>query len=120
MGILNSLRMKTTHNNYCNNLKTRLHQFILQKKSGYDIDHINGDTLDNRVQNLRHATRQENTRNNHKALGVCWHKGAKKWRSYVRDNGKQKHLGLFLTFNEAFEERKKYAKIVYNEFSPHL
>jgi len=41
----------------------RLHKLILGKKEGYEIDHINHDTLDNRKQNLRFATRSENNKN---------------------------------------------------------
>lgn len=40
-----------------------LHHVILPQKAGFDIDHINGDTLDNRKQNLRYATHRQNMRN---------------------------------------------------------
>ena len=41
----------------------RLHQFIIGRKNGLVIDHINHDRLDNRKQNLRHCTQRENVLN---------------------------------------------------------
>ena len=65
-------------------------------------DHIDHNTLDNRQDNLRICTRQENAKNRKKQAntssqykGVSWHKIAKKWKAQIRINGKDKHLGLF-------------------------
>jgi len=69
-----------------------------------EIDHINGITDDNRIDNLRQATRKQNQQNirmpksTNKAsgfLGVHWHNQNKKWEAKIRDNGKTIHLGLF-------------------------
>ena len=65
-----------------------------------DIDHINRVKNDNRIENLRTATRSENLRNNNGA-SVSFHKKANKWRAYVWDGKHQKHLGLFITKQEA-------------------
>lgn len=67
------------------------------------IDHINGCPSDNRLNNLREANQSQNMQNiknppKHNtsgALGVCWHKGARKWMSVIQLNGSQKYLGLF-------------------------
>lgn len=66
------------------------------------IDHVNGVKYDNRLCNLRPATRSQNLMNrrmhsnNTSGLkGVYWHKGAKKWKAQCRANGKHYHLGLF-------------------------
>jgi hypothetical protein len=43
----------------------RMHRFILAEPDGFEVDHINGDCLDNRRSNLRVVTRHENMRNRH-------------------------------------------------------
>jgi len=66
------------------------------------IDHINGITSDNRPENLREATVQENSHNT-KAhsdgtsgiKGVCWSKAAGKWKVRIMISGKNRFLGYF-------------------------
>ena len=72
------------------------------------LDHINRVRDDNRIENLREVTDQENhwnrgkQKNNSSGLtGVFWDKKSKKWRAYIYVCGKQKHLGLFDTQEEA-------------------
>lgn len=48
---------------YAHNKKGRLHRLITGAKKGEIVDHINGDRLDNRKENLRIVTAQENNRN---------------------------------------------------------
>lgn len=74
-----------------------------------DIDHINRNTSDNRIANLREATRSENLQNtglhpkNTSGLkGVSWHKSAKKWRARITANGIEVGLGLFKTPEAAY------------------
>lgn len=93
-----------------------LHQEIMGKKIGLDVDHINGDPLDNRRCNLRHVTRKQNlwnqgfrTDNTSGYKGVCWSKKAKKWVAGICVEGKSVHLGCFIL--------KKDAAIAYNEFA---
>jgi len=66
------------------------------------LDHINRDSTDNRIENLRPANSSENTRNRRLfsnntsgCKGVTWNKRIKKWQSYVSMNLKTKHLGYF-------------------------
>ena len=74
------------------------------------IDHINGDRTDNRIANLRAATNQQNSENQHaprsnsklKMRGVSWHKLAKKYVAQIVVAGKKKHLGCFDTPEEAY------------------
>ena len=76
---------------------------------GFDIDHINGNRSDNRIENLRLVTRQGNNQNlqhaksnsKTKLLGACFHKATKKFVAQIRENGKYKYLGLFDTALEA-------------------
>lgn len=77
----------------------------------YDVDHINGIKHDNRIVNLRFATRSENKQNrlsiqpNNKSgyTGVDWHKSSQGWRATITTMGKQKHLGIFDTKEKAYE-----------------
>jgi hypothetical protein len=76
------------------------------------VDHINGDTLDNRRCNLRVVTHRQNSQNRHhtkssKYPGVCWSTKGKKWASYININNKLKNLGYFKYEEEAFEAYKK-------------
>jgi hypothetical protein len=65
------------------------------------VDHINRDRLDNRIENLREASNQENSRNKVSGRnrsgrkGVRWHKRAGKWAAAITINAKEIHLGLF-------------------------
>lgn len=75
-----------------------------------DIDHINGDRADNRIGNLRVATRSENSRNtklrctnSSGRVGVSQRRG--KWRATIRANNRQHELGIFDTFEEAAAAR---------------
>ena len=75
----------------------------------FDVDHINGIKNDNRIINLRLATRSENKQNikniqpNNKSgyMGVDWHKSTNMWRATITTMRKQKHIGLFKTAEEA-------------------
>ena len=73
-----------------------------------EIDHINGNRADNRIDNLRVVTSAENkknlamnSRNTSGISGVGWHKATGKWRAYLRVAGKHKQLGLFLSKQDA-------------------
>jgi hypothetical protein len=79
----------------------RMHRVILPPPPGKEIDHINGNGLDNRKENLRIVTRRVNQQNQHvkkhsKYPGVTWHKTSKKWLSQIRmPHQKQRYLGMF-------------------------
>ena len=64
------------------------------------IDHINKVKHDNRIENLRCVTNQENLFNTD-AKGYSWHKASQKWKAKIVLDGKHKHLGLYDTEAEA-------------------
>ena len=87
-----------------------MHREVLDTK--LEVDHINGNTLDNRKQNLRSANRQQQTQNSgsrknssSKYVGVHIHKMTGKWRSQIRTKDKRIDLGLFHTQEEARDAR---------------
>ncbi len=69
---------------------------------GLEIDHINRIRDDNRIENLRLVTRQQNQWNNN-AKGYSWNKLLSKWQVRIKVNDKSKHLGLFNMEQEARE-----------------
>lgn len=76
------------------------------------IDHINGDRTDNRIINLRdvsHTVNQQNRearRDNTSGMsGIHWHKPTQKWHVRVGVDGRMKHIGYFVSFEEAIAAR---------------
>lgn len=65
------------------------------------IDHINGDRKDNRLENLRNVTLQQNQFNRKNTKG--YYKVKTKFRAMIRSNKKAIHLGYFFTEEEARE-----------------
>lgn len=84
-----------------------LHREIAGATAGQDVDHINRDRLDCRRANLRLVTRGENLQNvtarpgTSEHRGVSWHAGTQRWRACVKAAGRQHHLGLFDSEEEA-------------------
>lgn len=88
------------------------------------VDHISGDKLDNRRNNLRIATRSQNLSNrgrpsnNTSGLkGAFWHKHNKKWMSSIGVNGRRKYLGYFDTPEEAHEAYCTAAQELHGAFA---
>lgn len=89
------------------------------------IDHINGDSTDNRIENLRLATSQQNNRNrriasNNKSgvRGVCWCRSKRKWKAYIMIDGKMHNLGGFDSLQDAQAKRISAEIMHFGEFSP--
>jgi len=78
-----------------------------------DIDHIDGNPLNNHADNLRIVTNQQNHWNRTKAKGYIWNKNANKWQAKICLNGKTIYLGYFI---EEASARQAYldAKLKYH------
>lgn len=99
-----------------------VHKLIFLWHHGHvpdQLDHINRDTLDNRIDNLRVATSEQNAQNRKLfsnsasgVKGVSWSKTNKAWFVYVNVNKKRKNIGYFkdpeLAQLVAEEARDKY------------
>ena len=85
-----------------------MHKMLMECPANMNIDHIDGNGLNNQKDNLRIVTIRQNQQNQHikntssKYPGVYWHKGSQKWRSQIRVNGKRKQLGEFTNEVDAF------------------
>lgn len=101
----------------------RMHRVIMECPANKQIDHINGDRLDNRRANLRIVVAYQNSLNRglHKNntsgyKGVSWYPRDKKW--YVQLNYRRKHysLGLFKNIKDAITAYNKKSKLLLGEF----
>jgi hypothetical protein len=99
-----------------------MHRLLLNPPEGVEVDHINGNTLDNRRANLRICTHAENSRNrrgrsNSKSgvKGVTPYPGG--WRATINVNGKNVHLGCFTNIDDAAEAYDEAATRYYGEFA---
>ena len=98
----------------------------MQVSDGVEIDHINGIRDDNRLCNLRVASRSENARNTRKPLvntsgikGVSLHRASGLWRARVKLDGKEIMVGYFKTKDEAGEARRVFVDRIHGEFARH-
>lgn len=85
-----------------------------------ELDHINRVRGDNRISNLRLATRFSNCQNRVKSetayskhIGVSRSFNGKRWRAYIDFNGKRRALGVFDTETQALEARKNIERQLY-------
>lgn len=86
-----------------------LHTALMQPPHGFQVDHINGNGLDNRRCNMRIVSNQQNSFNHTKKKlgctsqyrGVFWATRNGRWLARITINGKGKHLGSFDCEEEA-------------------
>lgn len=97
----------------------KMHILIIGKREGFQVDHINGNGLDNRKSNLRYATQKENSYNSKsnkggtsKYKGVRRQRDCKNWRARIQSDGKPIDLGYF--------SDEKEAAIAYNNAATEL
>jgi hypothetical protein len=102
-----------------------MHRFILgMDDPKMDCDHVNGDTCDNRRENLRVATRPQNAANgkirkNNKSgyPGVNWREKDKIWVGTIRVNGVGMYLGCSKDKEKIIQLRKEAEEKHFGEFS---
>lgn len=101
-----------------------MHRIILNTPPKYQTDHINGNGLDNRKENLRVATHSQNKcnagkyQNNTSGFkGVSWRKDRKRWLAYIRLGTQRIHIGYFKDKLKAASAYNKGATKCHGEFA---
>lgn len=104
----------------------KMHRLLTNAPEGMDVDHINGNDLDNRRSNLRVVTRAENRANSKGRRdsasglkGTTFIKAKNRWRATITVRGVLHHLGSgFKTAQEAHEAYLAAAKRLNGDFAP--
>jgi len=110
-----------------------LSRLIMDEPKGMLVDHVNGDTMDNRRSNLRICSKSENGRNRKIASknntsgfkGVSYRKKgpdminewSRPWQAYINYDKKRHYLGTFATAEEAARAYNLKAKELHGEFA---
>jgi hypothetical protein len=116
-----------------NQKKQKMHRLVMLNSNPYFeirntkmlVDHINGDSLDNRKANLRLATYAQNSWNSRHGIGlgtsqykgVIWSRRNRKWEAVIFFDRRRKHLGYFTDERKAAKEYDKAAKKLRGEFA---
>ncbi len=97
-----------------------MHRMIVDVPDGMDVDHMNRNRADNRRCNLRVATRSQNSWNNERPVGISGLRGVQRqknrWLAKMKFQGKNMHIGSYLTPEEASAAFKAKAKELHGEF----
>lgn len=112
-----------------NNKEYKAHRiiYLLHHGSLPDyIDHIDGNRSNNKIENLRPATINQNNWNSKRPSqntsglkGVCWNKRHKKWFARVQINGKQLFIGYFNNLSDAETAIRNARESHHGEYAKH-
>lgn len=103
-----------------------MHRFLVNPPHDMQVDHVNGDRLDNRRSNLRIATCTQNQWNRGKTClakarsrfkGVQYHNFSGLWRARIRVNGRRLSLGYYRTEEAAAHAYSVAARMLHGEFA---
>ena len=104
--------------------KEYLHRFIMKPPQQKEVDHINGNGLDNRKVNLRICTREQNSRNkkqinksNTGIKGISWCENRKRFFFSIGYKGKTIALGRYISIEEATKVIESERKKLHKEFA---
>mgnify|MGYP000851944013 FL=1 len=101
-----------------------MHRMLLLPAPDEEVDHVNGDGLDNRRCNLRLCTHAENGRNQRRPTnntsgvkGVSWNSGRGRWEANIKTGGVSHFLGYFDSIDAAARAYDAAALAEHGEFA---
>jgi hypothetical protein len=102
-----------------------IYALLIKDPGDFEIDHVNGQPGDDRIENLRLADRKQNMYNTRRYSngksghkGVCWHRVTSRWVAQIRlPEGRVKHLGLFTSKDDAIAAYRQAALELHGEFA---
>lgn len=100
-----------------NKTTTKLHRLLTEAPPGLEVDHVNGDPLDNRRANLRLCSHRENLRNQRRGRikGVCFNRN--RWIASICKDGERWFLGSFVSREDAMRAYDKAAVELFGDFA---
>lgn len=112
---------RVTHGSHKTRKSVAMHREIMgDLAAGKEVDHRDGDGLNNCRDNLRPATHAENMRNNRQKPSECGFRGVQKhgpsWQAKVSINGKLIAIGTFPTPEDAARAYDRVATTIHGEF----
>lgn len=111
---------------YNNDIRTTIwmHREIMQTSKEFEVDHRDGNGLNNQKDNLRNCTHHQNRMNNKLQTnntsgytGVYWSEHHQKWFACIKLNGKKIGAGYYSIKEEAAIARDKLAKQYFGDFA---
>lgn len=101
-----------------------MHTQLMGTPPGKEVDHRNGNGLDNRRRNLRVCAHAHNSQNVRKPIdnssgfkGVSWNRRSESWRAYIKTRRRQLHLGYFSNPRTAAKAYNEAAVRLFGKFA---
>lgn len=131
LNLIQNKKWSTNKDNYVISGSTKpfiyLHRLIMNVDDKY-VDHINGDTLDNRKSNLRIVSNSDNLKNRVKLpksntsgiLGVRFRKDRNKWYAEIQCNNQKINLGSYIEKDDAIKARLEAEIKYFGEYKSNI